>query len=111
VSTFRRDVTVTLDGEPFKCQTRAADQMAAEVMIVKAEGASPQDRPISMGFRVSYQAFKRCHPDHELAGSFTRWLDVLDEIEGLEELDGGAGDDEAPGMLDPTLEVASPTSP
>jgi hypothetical protein len=112
MSTFRRDVTITLDGTPYKVQTRAGDQMSAEVMMVKSDGATPDQRPVAMGFRVSYQAFRRCYPDHELAGSFTRWLDVLDDLEGIGEdgTDAGA-DDETPGMLDPTLEVASAASP
>jgi hypothetical protein len=105
VSTFRRDVVITLEGEPYKCQTRAVDHTAAEVLTV-AKGEAPDRNQISHGFRVAFQTFRRTHPDHELAGSYGRFLDALDEVEGLAELEPGAGELE-PDPLDPTRPAVS----
>jgi hypothetical protein len=99
VSTFKRDVVIILEGEPYKCQTKAVDHTAAEVLTV-AKGEAPDRNQISHGFRVAFQTFRRTHPEHELAGSYGRFLDALDDVEGLEP-EAEAGELE-PDPLDPT---------
>jgi hypothetical protein len=91
-------VVIILEGEPYKCQTRAVDHTAAEVLTV-AKGESPEKNAIGHGFRVAFQTFRRTWPEHELAGSYGRFLDALDEVDGLE-AEAGAGELE-PDPLDP----------
>lgn len=105
MSTFRRDVVITLEGEPYKCQTRAVDHTAAEVLTV-ARGEAPDRNQISHGFRVAFQTFRRTHPEHEYAASFGRFLDALDDVEGLEPEDAG-GEALEPDPLDPTRPAVS----
>ena len=97
-------MTITIDGEPFKVRTKASDHTAAEVVTAKA-GGSMETTPVSAGFRVAFQAFRRCYPESEYAASFARFLDALDDIESDEP------DDETAGELDPTLEADLGGSP
>jgi|SRR6516162_3733289 hypothetical protein len=101
MSTFRQDMEVVLDGEVFKCQTRAVDHTAAEVLTAK-DGGTIETRPVSHGFRIAFAAFRRCHPENDLSRSFGRFLEVLDEIRQ----EGAPTDDEGvelePDALDPT---------
>lgn len=95
MSTFRQEMTIVLDSEPYKCQSRAMDHTAAEIMTAK-EGGTIETRPVAHGFRVAFAVFRRCYPDSEYAQSFARFLEVLDEVE-----DSDAGPEE-PAPLDPT---------
>jgi hypothetical protein len=97
-------VVIILEGEPYKCQTKAVDHTAAEVLTV-AKGEAPDKNQISHGFRVAFQTFRRTNPEHELAGSYGRFLDALDDVEGLEP-EAGAGELE-PDPLDPTRPAVS----
>jgi hypothetical protein len=87
---------IVLDGEVFKCRTKAVDHTTAEVMSAK-DGGTIETRPVAHGFRVAYATFRRCHPEHDLAHSFPRFLDALDEMRSLEE-----GTEDEPDPLDPT---------
>jgi hypothetical protein len=65
--------------------------------MMAKDGASLEKTPITAGFRVAFATFRRCHPDHEAAASYSRFLDQLDDIQ-----DNEPTDTEGPGMLDPT---------
>jgi hypothetical protein len=97
-------MTITLDAVPYKVQTRASDHTAAEVMTTKADGGTIESRPVSHGFRIAFATFRRCYPDHDLARSFPRFLEVLDEIEGLDDAvpTDEYGEALEPAPLDPT---------
>jgi hypothetical protein len=86
---------IVLDGESFKCRTKAVDHTTAEVMSAK-DGGTMETRPAAHGFRVAYAVFRRCNPESDYAHSFARFMDALDEMRDLE-----AGPDE-PDPLDPT---------
>lgn len=103
MSTFRRDMTIVLDGEPFKVTTSAQDNINAEVMLSKMKEAGPlTERTQAVGILVAFCAFRRTFPDHELAQGFTRFRDVLDEMEDPELTEKDADGDPLAGALDPT---------
>ena len=89
MSTFRKELEVMLDGEPFKVRTNGSDQLRAELEL----GESPATRPAAMGMRVAFVAFRRTYPDHPAARAFGSFVDVLDDISDL---------DPQPDALDPT---------
>lgn len=103
MSTFRREMTVVLDGEPFKVRTSAQDNINAEVMLSKMQEAGPlTERTQAMGILVAFCGFRRTYPDHELAQGFARFRDVLDEMQDAELEDTDAEGDPLAGTLDPT---------
>jgi hypothetical protein len=100
MSTFRQEMVIVLDGQDFKVTTCANDHMAAEIMTAKT-GATIETNPISHGFRIAFQAFKRTYPDDPLAVGFGTFSAVLDEIASADQ-----GED-TPAALDPTHPAAS----
>lgn len=99
MSTFRQDVEITLDGEVFKCQTRAVDYTNAERQLVRAGGKVDTDQ-LSLRFRIAYTVFRRCYPDHPAARSYDVFLDILDDLK--DEPDADEGD-----PMDPTHPAGS----
>ena len=95
MSTFRQDMTVTLDGEPYKVQTCAADNMDAEIAVAKG-GGTIESRQFTMAVRIAFSAFKRTYPDHPLSASFSGFHRVLDDIDRPESEHG------EPDLMDPT---------
>jgi hypothetical protein len=89
MSTFRKELEIVLDGEPFKVRTNGSDQLRGELEL----GESPAARPAAMGMRVAFVAFRRTYPDHPAAKAFGTFVDVLDDINDL---------DPGPDDLDPT---------
>jgi hypothetical protein len=95
VSTFRKDIEVTLDGEVFKCQTRAIDYTNAERQLVH-DGGKVAEADIALRFRIAYCVFRRDYPEHPAAKAYGVFLDVLDDINETPD-DADEGD-----PLDPT---------
>ena len=93
MSTFRRHIQVTLDGEPYEVTTAASDQL-------KAEEALQRDKrdvtlsPVAVQARVAFYAFTRCYPEHPVARNWVKFLEVFDDIDDLEVEEGSP--------LDPT---------
>lgn len=79
MSTFRADIEVVLDGEVFKCRTKAVDYTNAERALVRDGGKVDADQ-MALRFRIAYSVFKRCEPEHPAARAYGVFLDVLDEI-------------------------------
>jgi hypothetical protein len=96
-------MTIVLDGDEYPCISKAVDHTAAEVVLAR-DGGSMEKTPVTAGFRVAFATFRRNYPDAELAGSFSRFLEALEDIRDDESDDAG---DEAPGMLDPIRPVDS----
>jgi hypothetical protein len=105
VSTFRQEIQVTLDGEVFKCMTRALDFTNAERQLVRDGGQVDKDQ-MALRFRIAYVVFRRTHPDQSYASAYGVFLDALDDIH-----EEGMNDDDEGDPMDPTPEVGSGTSP
>lgn len=106
MSTFQQEVEVTLDGEVFKCTSKAIDFVNAERALVRDGGDVTKDQ-MALRFRIAYTVFKRNHPDQPGARAYGVFLDMLDDIreESMQD-DTDEGD-----PLDPTPAVGSGTSP
>ena len=109
MSTFQQDVEVTLDGEVFKCRSKAIDFTNAERQLVRDGGNVEKDQ-MALRFRIAYCVFRRHYPEHPAARAYGVFIDVLDDIRE-EALQGGDDDDEGGDPMDPTPEVGSGTSP
>jgi hypothetical protein len=94
VSTFRQEIQVTLDGELFKCQSKAIDFTNAEQQLAH-DGGKVEANQIMLRFRIAYCVFRRNHPDHPAARAFGIFLDDLDDIKEEAQLEG-AGVDPTP---------------
>lgn len=94
MSTFRRQLEVTLDGEPFKVTTMSKDHLRAEEAIGR-EKLSVDSAALHLQIRVAFFAFQRCHPDHSLARNWGGFCEVFDDITDLEEESTGS-------LMDPT---------
>ena len=106
MSTFQQDIEVTLDGEVFKCRSKAIDFTNAERQLTR-DGGDVQKDPLALRFRIAYCVFRRNYPEHPGARAFGVFVDVLDDIaeeQLLEDRDDGD-------PLDPTPGVGSGTSP
>jgi hypothetical protein len=95
VSTFRRQMMVTLDGEPFKVTTMSKDHLRAEEAIGR-EKLDVQTSPLHLQTRVAFFSFQRCYPEHPLARNWNGFCEVFDDIDDLEEEEASAG------IMDPT---------
>jgi hypothetical protein len=109
VSTFQQDIEVTLDGEVFKCRSKAIDFTNAERQVNRDGGQVDKDA-LSLRFRIAYCVFKRNHPEDPHARAYGLFLDDLDDIKEERLLDGDDGDEDGD-RLDPTRAVGSGTSP
>lgn len=98
MSTFRRQMEVTLDGEPFKVTTMSKDHLRAEEAIGR-EKLSVDAAALHLQIRVAFYAFGRCYPEHTLARNWGGFCEVFDDITDLEE--------EASNVMDPTQLVES----
>ena len=98
MSTFRQLIEVTLDGDVFKCQSRALDFANAERALVRDGGEVGKDQ-IALRFRIAYTVFRRAYPDHPGASSYGVFVDVLDDIREEAMRDD---DDEGVDPMDPT---------
>jgi len=87
---------ITVDGEMFKCQSRAVDFTNAERQLVHDGGKVDTDA-MSLRFRIAYCVFRRNYPDHPAARAYGLFLDVLDDIQ-----EEALRDAEAGSPLDPT---------
>jgi hypothetical protein len=94
VSTFQQEIEVVLDGEVFKCRTKAIDWTNAERQLVRDGGEVAKDT-MALRFRLAYVTFKRCHPGESYASAFGVFLDALDDI--VDEAQAEDGD-----PMDPT---------
>jgi hypothetical protein len=107
VSTFQQEMEVTLDGEVFKCRTKAVDFTNAERQLVREGGEVTKDQ-MQLRFRIAHCAFRRNYPDHP-AKSFAVFLDTLDDLKEESMLEGEGDGDGDP--LDPTPGAESDGSP
>jgi hypothetical protein len=104
VSSFRREIVVTVDGVDYKCQTKAIDYTNAEVSLAR-DGGTVEKNAMALRFRIAFAVFRRCHPDEPTARSFPVFLDVLDDIdETPDDLEDGD-------PLDPTPLAGTVDSP
>jgi hypothetical protein len=101
VSTFRRQMLVTLDGEPFKVTTMAKDHLRAEESIGR-EKLDIATAPMHLQIRVAFYAFGRCYPEHRLARNWNGFVEAFDDIDDLEEESQGS-------VMDPTQPEESET--
>ena len=98
MSTFRKEIIVTVDGEPLKCETRAVDYTNAERQLA-ADGGSVDKHAMALRFRIAYVVARRCYPGHPHLGAYGTFIDLLDDIE---EDPDGLDDDGGINALDPT---------
>jgi hypothetical protein len=103
MSSFRNEMEIVLDGEPYKARSRAIDFTNAEIQVSKEGGPGVMEQPMALRFRVAFLAFRRSYPDHDLARSYGRFMDALDDITDEAERDAADGVD----ALDPIQPVDS----
>jgi hypothetical protein len=103
VSTFRQNMVITVDGEDFKCQSKAIDFTNAEQQLAR-DGGTVEKNAMALRFRIAYCVFRRCHPDEPAARAFNLFLEVLDDIQEEAQLEGVS-------PLDPTPSADSDASP
>jgi hypothetical protein len=99
VSTFRRQMEVTLDGEPFKVTTMSKDHLRAEEAIGR-EKLPLESASLHLQIRVAFFSFQRCHPEHPMARNWNGFCEVFDDITDLEAEEEGS-------VMDPTQMVES----
>jgi hypothetical protein len=95
VSTFRQDVEITLDGEVFKCRSKAVDFTNAETQLAATGITNVSEHPMALRFRWAYCVFRRSHPEHPAAEAFGRFVEALDDLREEALLEGAS-------PLDPT---------
>jgi hypothetical protein len=83
VSTFRRKLRVTLDGEPFDVTTTAQDHLKAEEAIGR-EKKTLETSPMALQLRLAFTAFNRCYPESPLARNWAKFVECFDDIDDLE---------------------------
>ena len=83
MSTFRRQMEVVLDGEPFKVTTMTKDHLKAEESIGR-EKLDIAGSPLHLQTRVAFYAFQRCFPEHHLARNWNGFCEVFDDLNDLE---------------------------
>jgi hypothetical protein len=93
MSTFRRRMAVTLDGERFEITTMAGDHLKAEEAIGREKKQIDQS-PVMLQLRVAFHGFSRTYPEHPLARNWAKFIEVFDDFDDLEEEEGSP--------LDPT---------
>jgi hypothetical protein len=94
MSTFRRRIGITLDGERYEVTTSASDQLKAEQAIGR-EKLEVLASPLTLQARVAFNAFTRTYPDNPMARNWAKFLELFDDIDDL--------DAEEADALDPTL--------
>ena len=107
MSTFQQEIEITLDGEVFKCRSKAIDFTNAERQLTR-DGGEVQKDQMGLRFRIAYCVFRRNYPDHPAARAFGIFLDVLDDIQEESTLDI---DDDDGDLMDPSPAVGLDTSP
>jgi hypothetical protein len=105
VSTFARRFAVTLDGQRFELTSRPSDFLAAERALGREKITNPAETaPMQLQFRIVYAMWGRSFPEHPAARDWTKFLELVDEVEDLDA--GEAGE-----LLDPTRPEESASSP
>jgi hypothetical protein len=90
MSSYRRNLEIVLDGEPFKAKTRGDDMAHAERMAARDGFTIGTGAAIAVQQRAAFLAFRRAYPDHPLGKRFGEWIEVLDDLTDLDELEAEA---------------------
>lgn len=91
MSTFRRAMEITLDGERYKVTTMSKDHLRAEEAIGR-DKLDITTAPMHLQIRVAFYSFGRCHPEHPLARNWNGFVEAFDDIDDLEEREGNPMD-------------------
>lgn len=83
MSTFRRKMRVTLDGESYDITTTAQDHLKAEEAIGR-EKKTLDTSPMALQLRLAFTAFNRSYPESPLARNWAKFVECFDDIDDLE---------------------------
>jgi hypothetical protein len=104
MSTYRRELEIVLDGEPYKVKTNGQDLANAERMAARDGFNIADGGAVATQQRLAYIGFRRANPGHKLALAFGDFVGVLDDITDLDE-------DAAAAEMDPTPTAGEDASP